>query len=127
MLVPTNAGNPALCLSLSQPSEVAPGSATCGPFGEDAAVHLGIGQGLSGNARGPGTRTYGSTTAQKTIGNSNYNALEANLRLTPGKRATLLRRLHLFEVDRRRVKSRRTDQSVQRKPDARDLLLGHDA
>src|SRR5262249_33007256 len=30
-----NPGNPALCLSLSQPRQVAPGSATCGPFGED--------------------------------------------------------------------------------------------
>jgi hypothetical protein len=30
-----NPGNPALCLSLSQPSEVAPGSPTCGPFEEN--------------------------------------------------------------------------------------------
>ena len=33
-VVGANPGNPALCLSLSQPSEVAPGSPTCGPFGE---------------------------------------------------------------------------------------------
>jgi hypothetical protein len=31
-----NPGNPQLCLSLSQPSEVAPGSPTCGPFLESA-------------------------------------------------------------------------------------------
>src|SRR5262249_663780 len=31
-----NPGNAALCLSLSQPSEVVPGSPTCGPFGENA-------------------------------------------------------------------------------------------
>ena len=30
-----NPGNPALCLSLSQQSEVAPGSPTCGPFAEN--------------------------------------------------------------------------------------------
>ena len=34
VLEAANPGNPALCLSLSQPNEVAPGSATCGPFGE---------------------------------------------------------------------------------------------
>ena len=35
-LVPTNAGDAKLCLSLSEPSEVASGSSTCGPYGEDA-------------------------------------------------------------------------------------------
>jgi hypothetical protein len=33
---------------------------------------------------------FGSTTAQKTVGNSNYDALEANLRFTVGARGTLL-------------------------------------
>jgi hypothetical protein len=33
---------------------------------------------------------FGSTTAQKSIGNSNFNALEANLRFSAGKRATVL-------------------------------------
>ncbi len=32
-----NPGNPALCLALSQPSAVAPGTPACGPFGEDNA------------------------------------------------------------------------------------------
>ena len=32
--VSANPGNPALCLSLSQPSDVAPGTPTCGPTGE---------------------------------------------------------------------------------------------
>ena len=35
VLVPTNIGNAALCLSLSELSDVAPGSSTCGPYGED--------------------------------------------------------------------------------------------
>jgi hypothetical protein len=30
-----NPGNPALCLSLSQPQDVVPGTPTCGPFGEN--------------------------------------------------------------------------------------------
>ena len=37
-------GNPALCLSLSKPSQVAPGSATCGPFGEDTQYISASGQ-----------------------------------------------------------------------------------
>ena len=34
-VVEANPGNPALCLSLSGPQDVAPGSPTCGPFGEN--------------------------------------------------------------------------------------------
>ncbi len=34
VLISANPGDAALCLSLSQPQDVAPGTATCGPFGE---------------------------------------------------------------------------------------------
>jgi Carboxypeptidase regulatory-like domain len=87
--VPTNIGNPALCLALSQPSKVAPGSPTCGPFGEDAQYTTVSGQVIQGTRVGLGPN-YGSTTAQKTVGNSNYNALEANYRLALGTRSTVL-------------------------------------
>jgi hypothetical protein len=89
VLVPANAGNPALCLSLSQPSEVAPGTSTCGPFGEDAAYVSASGKMYQGTRAGLGPN-FGSTTAQKSVGNSNYNALEATLRFAAGKRATVL-------------------------------------
>ena len=89
VLVPVNTGNPALCLSLSQPNEVAAGSATCGPYGEDSQYVSASGRVYQGTRVGLGPN-YGSVTAQKTIGNSNYNALEANLRFTLGQRATLL-------------------------------------
>ena len=39
VLVKPNAGNPALCLSLSQPSEVQPSTLTCGPGGEDTVYY----------------------------------------------------------------------------------------
>jgi Carboxypeptidase regulatory-like domain len=61
-LVEANPGNPALCLSL-------PG---CGPFAE-------------GGTRGPLGPSFGSDTYQSTIGNSNYNALEASFRYTAGR------------------------------------------
>jgi len=89
VLVPANVGNPSICLSLSQPNEVAPGSATCGPFGEDATYTATSGKTIQGTRTGLGPN-YGSMTAQKTIGNSNYNALEANLRYTLSTRSTIL-------------------------------------
>lgn len=89
VLVPQNVGNPALCLSLSQPSEVAPGTATCGPFGEDARYVSASGQVYQGTRVGLGPN-FGSTTAQQTVGNSDYNALEVNVRFTAGTRGTLL-------------------------------------
>jgi hypothetical protein len=85
VLLPTNPSNEALCLSLSQPSEVATGSPTCGPFGEDAVITSGSGQVYHGTRVGLGPN-YSEITAQRTIGNSNYNALEANLRYI-GKRS----------------------------------------
>jgi hypothetical protein len=87
-IVSTNPSNQALCLSLSQPSEVAAGSSTCGPFGEDAVITSSNGQVYRGTRTGLGPG-YGENTAQKTIENSNYNALETNLRYA-GKRSNFL-------------------------------------
>jgi hypothetical protein len=87
VLVPMNAGNPKLCLSLSQPNEVAPGTSTCGPFGEDATYVSASGQSYQGTRVGLGPN-YGSMSAQKTVGNSNFSALETTLRLTLGTRST---------------------------------------
>ena len=83
VLVESNPGDPALCLSLSQPSEVAPGSATCGPFGESNVYTTASGQIINGT-RGPLGSNFGSNTNQATIGNSNYNALEISLRHISG-------------------------------------------
>ncbi len=68
VLVESNPGDPALCLSL-------PG---CGPFKETES-----------GTRGPLGSNFGSDTNQSTIGNSNYNALELSLRHTS-------KRLQLF-------------------------------
>jgi hypothetical protein len=87
-VVSTNPSNQALCLSLSQPSDVAPGSPTCGPFAEDALITSSTGQVYQGTRVGLGP-DYGENTAQETIANSNYNALETNLRYV-GKRSSFL-------------------------------------
>jgi Carboxypeptidase regulatory-like domain len=79
VLQEANPGDPALCLSVSQPSLVAPGSATCGPFGENNVFTSASGQTINGT-RGPLGPNFGSNTYQTTIGNSNYNALQLSLR-----------------------------------------------
>ncbi len=90
--IATNPGNAALCLSLSQPYQVAPGTLTCGPYGEDATYTSA--QGVTYldtriNALGP-AGDYGADTAQKTIENSNYNTLEATFRYTPTGNSVIL-------------------------------------
>jgi hypothetical protein len=67
---------------------VAPGSPTCGPFAEDAVITSRAGQVYRGTRVGLGP-SYGEVTAQKTIANSSYNALETNLRYV-GKRSDFL-------------------------------------
>jgi hypothetical protein len=74
-----NPGDPALCLSVSKPSQVAPGSATCGPFGESGVYTTLSGKVINGT-RGPLGSNFGSDTLQKTIGKSNYNSLQLSLR-----------------------------------------------
>jgi hypothetical protein len=77
VLVESNPGNPALCLSL-------PG---CGPFQESNVFTTSTG--TVNGTRGPLGSNFGSDTNQATIGNSNYNALELSLRHTS-------KRLQLF-------------------------------
>ena len=79
-----NPGNPALCLSLSQPGEVAPGTPTCGPFGESNVFTAVSGHVINGT-RGPLGPNFGSDTDQTTSGNSSYNALQVSLRHTSGR------------------------------------------
>jgi hypothetical protein len=88
VLVQANPGNPSLCLSLSQPGEVAPGSATCGPFGEGGVYTTAAGHVINGT-RGPFGAAFGSNTYQAAVGNSNYNALEITLHHS-GRRLELL-------------------------------------
>jgi hypothetical protein len=79
-----NAGDPALCLSLSQPGDVSQGSPTCGPFGESNVFTTVSGQVIDGT-RGPLGSNFGSDTKQTTIGKSNYNSLQLSLRHTSGR------------------------------------------
>jgi hypothetical protein len=74
-----NPGDPALCLGLSQESEVAVGSATCGPFGESGTYTRANGTVVEGT-RTRFSPAFGSVSWQKTMGNSHDNALEVSLK-----------------------------------------------
>ncbi len=75
-----NPGDPALCLQLSQPSDVMPGTATYGPFAEDATYITAAGKTINGT-RGPfGGPAFSNNGWEDSIGNSSYNSFEANVR-----------------------------------------------
>jgi len=97
-VVSTNPSDQALCLSLSQTSDVASGSPTCGPFAEDAVITSSRGQVYHGTRVGLGP-DYGENTAQKTIANSNYNALETNLRYAGTRSSFLLGYTYSKSID----------------------------
>jgi len=80
LLVLTSAdpGNAALCLSVSEPDQVMPGTPTCGPFAEGGIFTRA--DGTQVQVRGPFGSSFDGITYQKTIGFSNYNAFEVSLR-----------------------------------------------
>jgi hypothetical protein len=80
--VENNTGNPALCLSVSQPNEVTNG-VTCGPYGENGTYYP-ITGGVINTTRSPFGPAFGSNGWMATMANSNYNALEVTLRHTVG-------------------------------------------
>jgi Carboxypeptidase regulatory-like domain len=80
----SNAGNAALCLSLSQPSEVASGSLTCGPKLENDTFTTAAGQTVLGT-RMPFGHDFSSNNYYAAQAYSNYNSLEATVRHSTGR------------------------------------------
>jgi hypothetical protein len=87
--VEANPGDPALCLSLSQPSQVAPGTPTCGPNGENVVYTRANGQIVNGTRSPLGIDFAAGNQYLWTIGKSKYNAVETSLRYS-GRRTSLL-------------------------------------
>jgi len=74
-----NPGSPALCLALSKPSAVAPGTPTCGPEGEDTTYTTADGRTINGT-RGPFGSNFSNNDFQGSFGNSSYNSLQGSIR-----------------------------------------------
>jgi Carboxypeptidase regulatory-like domain len=83
VLVAANPGDPALCVSLSQPSEVTAGSPTCGPFGENLVYTRNNGQVVNGT-RQPFGNDFGTDVYFMGAGNSAYNSLQVSVKHTSG-------------------------------------------
>jgi Carboxypeptidase regulatory-like domain len=79
-----NPGNPALCLGLSQAQDVMPGTATCGPFGENNVYTRADGTVVNGT-RSPYPNTIGTDAVYQNMGNANYNSLQTSLKRTAGR------------------------------------------
>ena len=63
VLEEANPGNPALCLQLSNPANLAPGQTPCGPFNESNVFITASGQTINGT-RGPLGPNFGSDTPE---------------------------------------------------------------
>jgi Carboxypeptidase regulatory-like domain/TonB dependent receptor len=83
VLVAANPGDPALCVSLSQSSDVAPGSPTCGPFGENLVYTRSNGQVVNGT-RQPFGNEFGTDVYFMGAGNSAYNSLQVSVKHSVG-------------------------------------------
>lgn len=77
----SNPANPALCLQLSDPAAVAPGTTTCGPFGEDNAYALANGTTVNGTRPTFGIN-FGSNPYMITAVSSSFNSLQIALQHT---------------------------------------------
>ncbi len=98
-----NPGDPSLCLSVSQPAEVLPGSPLCGPGGEngiytrpDGSLVIGTRTPFSGVVLPPGGVVsgpivpFGNDSYFITVGNSAYNSAQINWRHTSGRFQSLV-------------------------------------
>ena len=81
--LPSNPGNQSLCLSLSEPDDVAPGTPTCGPFGENGVYTRANGTTVNGT-RGPFGPNFGDLVWNANVANSNYNSFQVSVRHVTG-------------------------------------------
>jgi hypothetical protein len=80
--IEANPSNPALCVSLSQQSEVMPGTPTCGPGSETGLFYPVNGPAIAVRQRFGAA--FGGDGWFSTIGNSSYNSLQVSLRHSVG-------------------------------------------
>jgi hypothetical protein len=86
-----NPATPSVCLSVSDSSEVAPGSNVCGPGAETGTFTTTAGQVIEARQQlGPnGGTDFGSTGWFRTMGSSAYHALEATVHYSKGENSVL--------------------------------------
>ncbi len=83
VLEEANPGNPALCLQLSNPANLAPGQTPCGPFNESNVFVTASGQAINGT-RGPLGPNFGSDTTRPPSATPITTRCKLRLRHTSG-------------------------------------------
>jgi hypothetical protein len=83
---------PSLCLSLSQPNEVVPGSNLCGPFAETGVFTTAASQVVQARQElgPPGGSNLGSDGWFRTMVSSAYYALQSSMQYTAGRTTALV-------------------------------------
>lgn len=82
---PLNDSVPSVCLSVSQPSQVAPGSNVCGPNSETGPFTMANGQVIYARQQpGLAPGAFGGVSWYDTAGSSAYNALQTSLQYNSG-------------------------------------------
>jgi hypothetical protein len=104
-----NFGDTALCLSLSQTSQVAPGSQTCGPYAEPSVFTNLAGQPIYGSFVGLNNQGLGEingghvvfdpTPLVSNLANGNYNALQTSLERRAGDLSFLASYTYAKSID----------------------------
>ncbi len=79
--VESNPGDQALCLELNNPANVAPGTPTCGPNGEQGVYTLKSGQ-IVNSTRTMFGPDFGYNPYEETVASSSYNSLQVSLQHT---------------------------------------------
>jgi hypothetical protein len=104
-----NIGDTDLCLSLSQPNEVAPGSPTCGPYSEPSVFtkpdgspvygsFVGLGNQALGQSNG-GHVTFDPTPIVSNQANANYNSLQTSVERKAGNLSFLASYTYSKSID----------------------------
>ena len=120
-----NPGNPALCLSLSQTAEVAPGSATCGPFNESSTFVSASGQ-VVGGTRGAVQRSLRKRKPpENNCELARQRARSTGATCEPTSLPAAF--VHVEQVDRSVLKPCRGSLPRQRRPQPRPFGVRHDA
>ncbi len=111
VLEEANPGNPALCLQLSNPANLAPGQTPCGPFGESNVFTTASGQVINGT-RGPLGPNFGSDTQPDHHRQFQLQLSASNI-ATHQRSAAVAGGLHIQQIAGPILQSGRRGQSAQ--------------
>ncbi len=123
VMVEANPGDPALCLSLSQPSARRARLRHLRPFRREQRIHDRVGPGDQRNPRPAGSELR---QRHQSVDDRQIELQRSRTQPAPHQRTPrIVRRIHLQQVDGRIFKSWRRSQSDQSRPQLRAVVFRH--